>query len=381
MKTREECRNPFWEQIMDTPNFAVQLNDSLAAKKFQEVLSDGEIKNFKRVIITGCGDSYMAGIAMKPAVEKLTGLRVDVMRMIEFNRHLDSAELGDTTGNPLVIIISVSGGFARVIEAAKRAAKYGATSLAITDRPESPMAKECTKVLKIDMPPLGESAGASSYVATSTALLHLAARIGVALGKISESEAGNIRAGLVDFCKSYGPEMGRIDDQMWEMAGRWKDLEKFDFIGDAADYATAFFGAAKMSETFGALCSWDDSEDWCHINFFARDPKHIATGLVANPYSPSFSRDLESAKGMSLLGRPTLVLTTAQKSVFPENLVVCTLPAAKYDFMNPIMQHIAFGLLSSYLYPLKNRVPFRMDEKDFELGGYNGRDSSEVVII
>lgn len=31
MKTREECTNPLWEQVMNTPDFAVRLNDSLVA--------------------------------------------------------------------------------------------------------------------------------------------------------------------------------------------------------------------------------------------------------------------------------------------------------------------------------------------------------------
>ena len=41
-----------------------------------------------------------------------------------------------------------------------------------------------------------------------------------------------------------------------------------EFIGDGADYATAFFGSAKMVESFGGLTTYDDSEDWNHINFF-----------------------------------------------------------------------------------------------------------------
>ena len=61
MKTREECVNPLWEQVMNTPDFAVRLNDSLSPDKFRDVLSMKEIYDIKRVIITGCGDSYQAG--------------------------------------------------------------------------------------------------------------------------------------------------------------------------------------------------------------------------------------------------------------------------------------------------------------------------------
>lgn len=59
-----------------------------------------------------------------------------------------------------------------MIEAAKRGTKYGAMTLGITDRPDSPMAKECRKVLKMDIPLMGEGVGASSYVSTSTTMLH-----------------------------------------------------------------------------------------------------------------------------------------------------------------------------------------------------------------
>ena len=53
MKTREECVNPLWEQVMNTPDFAVRLNDSLSPDKFRDVLSMKEIYDIKRVIITG----------------------------------------------------------------------------------------------------------------------------------------------------------------------------------------------------------------------------------------------------------------------------------------------------------------------------------------
>lgn len=380
--TREECRkdNALYDQVMDTVNFALELDGTMDFVKIRDIMTMKESYDFNRIILIGCGDCYMASLAMKPAFEKLTGIRTDAMRLIDYNRYLDSAELGDTPNNPLVILISIAGSFARVIEAAERGKKHGAMTIGITNCPESEMALSCTKVFDLTLPTLAYTVGASTYLALNAALLQLAIRIGFVRRKFPEADLMHYRKALTDYYESYREALPKIDDQMWEVANRWKNLDKFDFIGDYADHGTAMFGAAKITELFGGLCSWDDTEGWSHVNVFAKDPKHIATGLVSNPDTPSFSRGLEIARGFSLLGRPALVLTTADASAFPEGLDVCTMPAAEYGYMNPVMQHVAFSLLGAYLYKLKGIQPFRKNDPDFGVG-YSAREDSEVEVI
>ena len=102
-----------------------------------------ELWDAQKIFISGCGDSWLAGIAAKPAFESITHIETNVMRAIEFSRILNKKNLGYSPNTPLVILISYSGTASRVIECARRAAGYGANTIAITNDPRSPLAEAC----------------------------------------------------------------------------------------------------------------------------------------------------------------------------------------------------------------------------------------------
>ena len=95
-----------------------------------------EIWDAQKVYITGCGDSWMAGIAAKPAFETIAKMETYAPRAIEFSRILSNKNLGYSPNTPLVIVISYSGSGSRVIECAKRAVKYGANTMTLDPEPE-----------------------------------------------------------------------------------------------------------------------------------------------------------------------------------------------------------------------------------------------------
>ena len=95
-----------------------------------------ELWDAQKIFVTGCGDSWLAGIAAKPAFESITKIETNAIRAIEFSRILSNKNLGYSPNTPLVILISYSGSGSRVIECAQRAVKYGANTIAITNNPE-----------------------------------------------------------------------------------------------------------------------------------------------------------------------------------------------------------------------------------------------------
>ena len=56
-----------------------------------------EIHKFKRVVMTGCGDSLCASMAAKECFEELTGRMVDVPTCINLARHYDARCAASTT--------------------------------------------------------------------------------------------------------------------------------------------------------------------------------------------------------------------------------------------------------------------------------------------
>ena len=107
-----------------------------------------EIHKFKRVVMTGCGDSLCASMAAKECFEELTGRMVDVPTCIDLARHYDARRFGEP-GETLVVLVSFSGKVSRVVEAAQRARRLGAVTVGVTHDAASPVAAACDRVLVV----------------------------------------------------------------------------------------------------------------------------------------------------------------------------------------------------------------------------------------
>ena len=125
--------------------------DKLTDDVMSRIIPDEILKNIRHVVVTGNGDSYAASLATKEIGSRMF-LEADyqVLRCIDVSRHhVFSPEHPEQT---LVVVISVSGGGSRVIEAMKRAAAKGCITLAITGNPKSGLAQEAGHVLQIEIP-------------------------------------------------------------------------------------------------------------------------------------------------------------------------------------------------------------------------------------
>lgn len=350
---KKDYANPMADQTRDSVAFANAMIESLSAKKLESFLDAAVIKSAEKVIITGCGDSWLAGIATRPAFEALSDIDIEPLRNIEFTRYYNRKKITDKT---IVFCVSISGQVSRVVEAARRANSCGAVTVAVTNDPESPVGKECKHVLALDMPALEKTPGVSSYTASVMALMQTAIRFGVVRGAISEAQAAACKKGIADYCNSYTGIMGKLEDQMFEIALKFKDLKAYDFVGEYQNFATAYFGAAKFVEAFGAFVTVDDSEDWCHIPYFMLQPESIGTSLVVSESDPSFGRMKEMLDAVVSLKRPAFIITDANPSLIPDGIEVVSVPKAEHHWVQPLFEHIPYDFLASYI-TLLNGIP------------------------
>ncbi len=343
-----------------------------------------EIWDAQKIFITGCGDSWLAGIAAKPAFESVTKIETNAPRAIDFSRALSNKNLGYSPNTPLVILISYSGTAARVIECAKRASKYGANTIAITNNPNSPLAENCRYCIHVGLPENGEyQPGLTTYNASMIALFAIALRIGRIRNKITPLEYEDMKKELLSFVSEAQKKVSEYEERAFETALKWKDLKAEDFIGDYGDYATAFFGSAKVIETFGGYTTYDDSEDWCHINYFLADPEKIGRVVINNESSPSYDRMLETINAVKILKSPCMIVSDAGKEAFPETMEVFTTVKPKYFWMNPLIQHIPFDFVAGYIAALKGETGFRADDGRYnsDLAKNRLKSGTQIVII
>ena len=343
-----------------------------------------EIWDAQKVYITGCGDSWMAGVAAKAAFESVVKIETYAPKAIEFSRILSNKNLGYSPNTPLVILISYSGTASRVIECARRADKYGANTIAITNNPESPLAKACRYCIHVGLPEGGlYHPGATTYNASMLTLFMIALRMGRVRNTITPLEYDDMNKELLKFVSECQDKNEEFADHAFEIACKWKDLKAEDFIGDYADYATAFFGSAKVIETFGGYTTYDDSEDWCHINYFLVEPERIGRVVIANKSTPSYGRVLETIEAINKIGSPCMIVTDADKKEFPEHMEVFTTPTPKYFWMNPLVQHIPFDMVSGYIATFKGGVAYRGDDERYNEPPCSNRlkDGTEIVVL
>ncbi len=367
------------------------LHQAMALKEYARIVYDHvlpqvnklpvkELWDAQKIFISGCGDSWLAGIAATPAFESVTRIETNPIRAIEFSRILSSKNLGYSPNTPLVILISFSGSGSRVVECAQRAVKYGANTIAVTNDPDSQLGKVCRYCIDLGLPKDGEyQPGLITYDASMLTLFLIALRIGRVRNKISPLDYEDMHKELLSFIDGSSAENEDTAERCFAIAQKWKDLKAEDFIGDYADHATAYFGSAKVIETFGGYTTYDDSEDWSHINFFLSEPEKIGRVVIANSSTPSYGRVLETIRAIGMLKSPCVVVTDGQREDFPEGMEVFTLPRPKYFWMNPLMQHIPLDMIAGYIAELKGVMAFRQDDERYtKMGDQRG---SQIVII
>ncbi|MBR2671617.1 MAG: hypothetical protein IKE18_03510 [Oscillospiraceae bacterium] len=372
--------NPMLRQMTVVLRSFERTADFITFDYLAEMLPKEVMEKTNKVVLTGAGDSYCAGIAAEPVFEGYgKGIPAEAVRAIEYTRYYNTyvgwdkekeAGLGHTC-----IAISNSGKPVRVIAAMKRAKLHGCEAIAITSNFESEFAKAADHIVKLDFDPFDNHEEAFhvnviNYVTSCFTAMMVGLYINVCKGNMTLEQAEEHKQACIDYVKSIeGKVYEELDRHAMDMTERWEaqGVDLMDFVGDGPDYATAFFGSAKMIETFGGLTTYDDSEDWNHINFFNRSPEKVGTFVVANESSPAFSRQLEMINTAVTVGRPVCVITDADRSLFPENCDVFTMPKPKYAWINPLMQHLPMDFVAGYVGAIRNIQEFCFGSEPHQL--------------
>ena len=357
--------NPIRRQVLSLPELVdIQLERCFSGEKLHQLMSIAEIFDARQILLTGAGDSFAAAGAAVPVLQKYCGVfHCEAVDVMEFTRFMQSSSIGaGEPNNPFVIIISANGGTARIAEALEKAAQVGAFPILVTNNPESRAAKTAKRVFAMDTPRIeNDFPGLRSYFASQIGLFSIACRMGHVRGMLPPSAPAEFQSAIRAYVKSFAPVMEGIDDQMFEIAQKWHGFERFDFIGDGQGLYSALFGLEKFMECTGAYCAHDDSEDWCHINFFLKDAATVGTVVFADKNQPSFNRIQETVWSACEIGRPTVVITNAEPSAFSPKAEVCVIPAAEtgYEWLSPLMDIAPVSLLAGYCAALDGQRFFR----------------------
>ena len=360
--------NPLSSQCKNLPQLCQPQLEGI--QKGLTALAPEWLAGIRRVIITGCGDSYFAAQASIPAFKtfnKAFGNQFFAVRCLEVARliHYQPAQSAAT----LVVGISASGGPARVQEALLRAKKHGCHTLAITNNPASPVAQAAECVLETHTPPFEYNGpGLRSYYASLTALYSLAAAMGEAKQLSPAGTMTKLFEAITQFTAAYAEKLDDIAAQMARLAEKWQHYASIETVADSIDFASASFVAAKFIEAAGIMAPATDSENWCHVNYFAAQAESIGTIFISNVHENNRSRIAESIFQASGVGRPVLLVSNGARTAYhpPISAAVelCLIPdpPKNYEYLGPLLNHLPGSLLASYVAQLKGEPSFRGED-------------------
>lgn len=328
----------------------------------------------KRLYVIGCGDSHHAALSTEFAFESLTKLPDDPMTSMLFGRYAAGLIPQSGPKTNVVIGISVSGAVSRTAEAVRMGRQAGATTLALTATPDSPLAKEAEIMVDVPVPSFPEPAGAvipgvRSFFTSQVGLYLIAIRFAEVRGTLTNAEAAAYRAKVRDFTGLVSQTIETCDPIAKKAAQQWANEDQFVFAGSGPNYATGLFVAAKVLEASGDSALGQDMEEWAHLQYFAK--KVSTPTFIISAGDRDRSRAEEVAVAAKQIGRQVAVVTP-QSSADLIKSADYHFPLPQVDEMfSPLIAAIPGELFAAYLAEEK-KEPFFRDFKggrDVEGGG------------
>ncbi|MCB9418250.1 MAG: SIS domain-containing protein [Ardenticatenaceae bacterium] len=312
-------RSPLHQQVDTLPELVRAMIDPLV-RVIQLELPEAVCRQVQRVFLTGCGDSHHAVLNAELAFEQLAGLPCEPMTALQMGRYT-AQFLPDTgRGTNLLLAVSVSGAVSRTIEALTLVRQTGAVGVAVTGSASSPLAQAAEIVLttpalsgvEVAVPPLPDELqgmivpGTRSYIASQLALYLTAIHLGQIRGRLSKKEANQLRHELADMADLMEQTIAASDPAARRLAQDWLNADQFVFCGAGPNYGTALFSAAKVLEASGDTAVAQDTEEWAHLQYFARQ---IATPtIIISAGGQDESRALEIATAAHHIGRRVAII-------------------------------------------------------------------------
>lgn len=378
----KQYHNPMRENAFNVPSLCREQCTKIEADS-RMILTTPEIYELRRIIITGCGDSYAAGISMKPALETLTGLPVTVEPAISLARYTAPDTFGKP-GSTLVMAVSNSGGVSRVAEAVQRASNHGCLTLAITGKPESKLAQAAQKRVPLAIPPFaaGGGNGVRSYLISMLSLLLVGIRIGEVKGRYMMTDSEAYRKAVVDYAAAFEAALPALDQQMLELAQQTRERELFEFLGSGGNLGTAWFSHAKIVEATGDAASFTDMEAWMHLYCFYRELDMKVAFAYANTAGTDRSRAEETLGAMAQMKGKLFVITDSADMPLPEGCTRILVPACKYDWLAPLLNYLPVSLYAGFLCELKGETYGRSGREDWApIAGTGLLTNSRIELI
>ena len=296
------------------------------------------LQNINKIYIVACGTAMHAGLAVKPTLENLCKIPVEVDVASEFrykNPLIDEKTLS--------IFISQSGETADTISALKLAKEKGSTTLAISNVIGSSITRESDMYIYTHAGPEIAVASTKAYTAQVVLLNILAIYFAEILETTDTKLIKELKRDLLDLPNKV-QEILENCSKIFDIS---KDIYKKDdmfFLGRGIDYPVAMEGSLKLKEI-----SYIHSEAYA-----AGELKHGPIALIDEDF-PVISLITDETLAHKTISNIQEVISRGAKTIVVTNLnldqsfdYVVKVPKTN-KYLTPILSVIPLQLLSYYI--------------------------------
>jgi glucosamine--fructose-6-phosphate aminotransferase (isomerizing) len=335
---KEICEQP--ESLRNTLRGHL-LEDEGTARVSGLNLSDDELKQVQRIIITACGTSWHSGLIGEYMLEEMARIPVEVEYASEFRYR--NPVVDDKT---LVIGISQSGETADTLAAIREAKRRGARTVGVVNVVGSTIAREVDGGIYLH-------AGPEVGVASTKAFTSQVAALSLISLRLARLRSLSILQG-----RQFIQALTRLPDQMAQILERSSELERLAdqflgkthnalYLGRGVNFPVALEGALKLKEI-----------SYIHAEGYpAAEMKHGPIALIDEnmpvvfiaPKDAVHSKIVSNIEEVKARGGKVIALVNSGDAEIQRLAdVTFTIPET-LDLLTPILTSIPLQLLSYYV--------------------------------
>ncbi|MFD9389287.1 SIS domain-containing protein [Streptomyces sp. NPDC060000] len=325
-------------------------------EQVRSLLPLARLARTESVVVVGDGDSYHAARAVELAFASLAGVDCRPVSALPFT-HYPPPEASRPPHTVLTIALSASGRTPLVVRAAQQARRAGATVVAVTATPASPLTEAADASLLVGLPGQEPSPGVRTYQASLLGALLIAVRLGQARGRLDLDRADALRGELAGLAGAVEETVRAVGGPCRELADRIADAPVLAVLGSGPSYGTALYSAAKVIETSAVFAAGQDLEEWCHVERFAR-PSDMPVFVVAPPGQSSRHAG-QVVRQAAVLGRRVVAVAPAEDLPgASESWAELPVHGQVREEFSPLLYHLYAAPLACHLAQRLDRTPF-----------------------
>ena len=304
-------------------------------------LSDEDLKQINKIMITACGSAFYAGSVGKYVIEELCRIPVeaDLASELRYRNPL-------VDEHTLLVVVSQSGETADTIAAMKECKARGARVLAIVNVVGSTIAKLADDVVYTWAGPEIAVATTKGYTTQVAVMDMLAVYLASRLGRLDDAQNKELVDAILQFPSLIQRSID-LNPNLPALAEKYHSHNDVFFIGRNLDYAASMEGSLKLKEI-----SYLHSEAYA-----AGELKHGTIALIEKGrpvvalacYETLFDKMMSNIKEVKARGAQVLaVVLEGNRQIFAEADDVIFVPRTK-EIFNTLPEIVPLQLFAYYV--------------------------------